>query len=626
MERTMQKMGRRDVLTGATAISLGGLGGLLPTALRAQGAAAPAADRAFFALLDGFTDTLLQLSPEGATQLGLDHGALAPLRGDLSHVSPAATETGNATVRTIAQQLAQTDRGTLLPANQLRYDTLRYATQTALDGTGFAYGGGALSGIQGGTGPYVISQQGGAVNGVPELLVSSHGIKDKADAQAYLARIAAFARLLDEESAQITADAGRGVVPPRFIAENALGILKGFRATPAAEQSLVTNLAAKTRTLGLSGYGERAAGLLEKLVYPALDREIAAFAAATATAPMTASVQRLPDGEAYYRWALRLGTTTRHSPEEIHRVGLDQNEAIKARMDVLLKAQGLTRGSVGERAAALGRDPHQLYPDNDAGRAALIAELEQRIANVRAIMPRFSGLGLKAEVKVRRVPPDIQDGAPRGYMQPAPLDGSRPAIYYINLKTTAMWPRPSLATLTAHEGIPGHTWQLAYLAEHHAQVPAIASLIGFNAFVEGWALYAEQLVDESGLYDHDPWSRIGYLQAQQFRACRLVVDTGIHAMGWTREQAIDFLCAQTGSNRVGMTSEIDRYCVAPGQACGYKTGHNEILRLRAKAQAALGAKFDLAGYNDAVITSGGVPLDLLTGVVDRHIAARLAAG
>ena len=617
----MVKIARRDVLAGATAA---GFSGLLPARALAGGAMAPAADRAFFTELDGITNTLLQLSPADATQLGLDHGALAPLRGELGHLSPAATANGNATVRAIAQGLAKTDRNALTTANQLRHDTLHYATQTALDGTRFGYGGGALAGMQGGTSPYVVSQQGGAVSQVPELLVSSHSVTSKADAEAYLARIGAFARLLDEEAAQITADAARGVMPPRFIADNAAGILKGFRATPAADQSLVTNLAAKTAALGLSGYGEQARKMVETLVYPALEREITAFLAATAQAPMTAGVQRLPDGEAYYRWALQLGTTTRIAPEEIHRIGLEQNAEIQGRMDTLLKAQGLTQGTVGERTDALGRDPKRLYPDTDAGRAALIADLETRLANVRAIIPRLSRLGLKADVNVRRVPVDIQDGAPTGYMQPAPLDGSRPAIYYINLKSTKTWPRHVLATLTAHEGIPGHTWQLAYLAEHHAELPSIGSLINFNAFVEGWALYAEQLVDESGLYDNDPFSRIGYLQEQQFRACRLVVDTGLHAMGWSRERAIDFLCTQTGSNRGSMTSEVDRYCAGPGQACGYKMGHNEILRQRARARAALGAKFDLAAYNDAVITSGGVPLDLLAGVIDRHIVSRLA--
>jgi len=410
-------------------------------------------------------------------------------------------------------------------------------------------------------------------------------------------------------------------VPPKFIADNALGILKQFRATPAAQQRLVTNLAEKTKALGLSGdYGAQAAKILDSAVYPALDREIALFASATADAPMTAGVQRLPDGDAYYRWALRLGTTTTQTPGEVHRIGLAQNDEIKAKLDGLLKAQGLTKGTVGERVSALNKDPRFLYPDTDEGRAQLIAYLNGRIAAVRPLMPKLSHLNLRADVMVKRVPADIQDGAALGYMNPAALDGSRPAIYYVNLKSTALWPRYQLSTLTAHEGIPGHTWQLGYLAEHHAEVPVISSLTGFNAFVEGWALYAEQLIDESGLYDDDPWSRIGYLQAQQFRACRLVADTGLHSLGWSREQTVGFLSTESGKGRDAMTSETDRYCVAPGQACGYKTGHNEIVRLRDKTKTALGAKFDLAAYDDVVIKTCGVPLELLGGVVDAYIA------
>jgi uncharacterized protein (DUF885 family) len=202
----------------------------------------------------------------------------------------------------------------------------------------------------------------------------------------------------------------------------------------------------------------------------------------------------------------------------------------------------------------------------------------------------------------------------------ASLDGSRPAIYYVNLKSTTLWPKYQLSTLTAHEGNPGHTYQGAYLAEHHDEIPLISSLIGFNAFVEGWALYAEQLVDEQGLYADDPFGQIGYLQAQQFRACRLVADTGLHSMRWTREQTVKFLMDETGKGEGAMTSETDRYCVSPGQACGYKTGHNEILRLRGVAQAALGSKFDLAEFNDTLIKTGGVPLSVLPAAVDRYVS------
>ena len=606
---------RRELLAGAAA---GGMLAMLPAAARAQ--AAPA-DKAFFDQLDGFTDEILMQNPETATQIGLDHGTLAALRSQLSENSDAAEAKFDATIQSIHDRLLKTDRATLSPFLQTRYDTVKYATERGIDGTKFRYGGGAASGFFGGTGPYPVSQQNGAIGSVPDFLVSSHDVKSKADAEAYLARVAAFARQIEQETAQLTSKAAIGVAPPRFIADNAMGILKGFRATPAAKQTLVANLDAKTRALGLSGYGEKAAKIVETMVYPALDREITAFAASTAHAPMTAGVQRLPDGDAYYAWALRLGTTTTRSAQEIHQIGLDQNAQIKARMDTILKAQGMSQGSVGERVMALNKNPKFLYPDTDQGRAALIAYCNQRLAMVREIMPKLSKLGLKADVMVKRVPPDIQDGAGLGYMNPAALDGSRPAIYYINLKSTSLWPKYQIASLTAHEGIPGHTWQLGYLAEHHAEVPSISSLTGFNAFVEGWALYAEQLIDESGLYDNDPWSRIGYLQAQQFRACRLVVDTGIHALGWSREQAVRFLVAESGKGVEASTSEVDRYCAAPGQACGYKMGHNEITRLRDKARAALGARFDLADYDDVVVKTGGVPLELLGGVIDSYIGS-----
>jgi len=608
---------RRALLQSA---AVGGAVVLLPGMAFAE-AARPALDTPLGPLLQTFADEILVLSPETATSLGLDSGAHAGLKAKLGDSSQAGIEAFNAEVRSMHDRLLKLDRASLPPVWQTRYDTVRYATERGIDGTRFRYGGGAAAGFFGGTSPYVITQQSGAVTSIPEFLVSQHKIANAGDAEAYVSRVAAFARQIDQENERIRADAAIGVMPPKFIAETTLTQLKGFRKTPAAQQRLVTNLAEKSKALGLPGdYAGRAAKLVETAVYPAVDRQIATFSAATANAPMTAGVERLPDGAAYYRWALRLGTTTTQTPEEVHRIGLAQNEELKGRMDQLLKAQGMTKGTVGERVQALNKDPRFLYPDTDQGRAELIAYLNKRIAMVRPLMPKLSHLHLKADVIVKRVPPDIQDGAPLGYMMPASLDGSRPAIYYVNLKSTALWPRYQLATLTAHEGIPGHTWQLGYLAEHHDEIPTIQSMMGFNAFVEGWALYAEQLIDESGLYDNDPWSRIGYLQAMQFRACRLVADTGLHAMNWTREQSVDFLSGETGKGRDAMTSETDRYCASPGQACGYKTGHNEIVRLREKAKQALGPKFDLAAYDDAVVKTGGVPLDILSGVIDAHIA------
>jgi uncharacterized protein (DUF885 family) len=605
------KLDRRTLLGG---LGTGGAMALLPAMARAQ------AGDPLRAMLAAVADEILALSPEGATQLGLDNGRNAALRGQSSDAGQHGIDQFNALNARLQARLAAFPAATLSPEQRLRFDTVAYGLQRGTEGARFRFGGGARDGFGGGATPYVISQQNGTVSGLPDLLISAQPLKTKADAEAYLARVAAFGKQLDQETELMRAQAAIGVVPPKFVAENALGILKAFRATPATKQSLVTHLAEKTSAFG-GDYGAKAAKLIETSVYPALDRQIAAFAATTANAPMTPSVTRLPDGEAYYAWALRLGTTTIQSPDEVHRIGLAQNSEIKARMDVILKAQGMTRGTVGARVQALNRDPKMLFPNTDAGRAQLIAYLNGRLAAIRPMMPRISHLKLKADVLVKRVPPAIQDGAALGYMQPAPLDGSRPAQYYVNLKTTSLWPRYQLASLTAHEGIPGHSWQTAYVAEHQAELPAVTAMMNFNAYTEGWALYAEQLVDEEGLYDHDPWGRIGYLQGQQFRACRLVADTGLHAKGWTREQSVDFLAGESGKGKDAVTSETDRYCAAPGQACGYKTGHNEIVRLREKAKAALGPKFDLPSYNDAVVKACSVPLELLGGVIDRFIAA-----
>ncbi len=333
-----------------------------------------------------------------------------------------------------------------------------------------------------------------------------------------------------------------------------------------------------------------------------------------------AGVWKLPRGDAYYAWLLRVGTTTELSPQAIHDIGLEQVRAIEAEIEVLLRGQGMTKGSVGARMAALIDNPHQLFADSDKGRAELLDYLNGLIAAMRPRMARLSRLDLKAPVLVKRVPVDIQDGAPQGYMNFAAIDGSRPAIYYINLKSMENWPRGSLGTLTAHESIPGHVWMGAYLAEHAAEVPLIDSLLQFNAYVEGWALYAERMADEIGVYDHDPISRIGYLQDQLLRAVRLVVDTGLHALRWTREQAIDWMRQHTGDALDSTTSEIDRYCATPGQACGYKIGQLEILRLRKKAQDALGQRFDLRDFNDAIIRAASVPITVLETVIDMYIA------
>ena len=612
---------RRDVLAMALAATTASV---VPSLTLAQQMTPqpvrPDANARFDLLLRDFADEILRLSPAQATTLGVDSGSRAALKSQLTEISPAADLRWMAQVRSMLARLETIDATTLRPDAAIRYASVQTAANAGLAGVRFTYGG-AAAGFSGGTAPFPVTQQDGALVTVPEFLDTQHQIANAADAEAYLDRLAAMARVLDQESDRIASQAVEGIVPSDFIAHTTLRQLKAFRNTPAHAQKLVTSITQRCAKAGIAGdWQGRATRLVQSAVYPALERQIARFASATAKATSVAGVHRLPDGAAYYAWALRLGTTTALPASEIHAVGLEQNLQLQARIDTILKAQGLTQGTVGARMRALARDPKRFYADDQYGREQLIGFCNERLAAMRALMPKLSHLNLEAPLLIKRVPTDIEAGAALGYMNFASLDGTRPAIYYLNLKSTHLWPRSELSTLTAHEGIPGHTWQGAYLAEHQAEVPLITSMIGFNAFVEGWALYAEQLVDEAGLYASDPFSQIGYLQAQQFRACRLVVDTGIHAMRWSRDKAIAFLVDNTGRGLAAMTSEVDRYVVSPGQACGYKIGHNEILRQRERARSTLGTRFDLATFNDAIVTSGGVPLTVLPAVIDRYIA------
>jgi uncharacterized protein (DUF885 family) len=470
--------------------------------------------------------------------------------------------------------------------------------------------------------PYVVSQQGGVYSAGPEFLDSAHKVETKADAEAYLARVHEIGRVMGQETDRVRRDAGLGVIAPDFILSNIVRQQEGILAVPAAQARLVATLVRKTKEKGIAGdWAARCQAIVEKDVYPALSAQLATLKGLQPKSGHDAGVWRLPEGEAYYRWLLREGTSTSLTAEEIHQMGLEQNRAIEARMDGLLKAQGLTQGSVGDRMTALGKDPKYLFPNTDAGREQLLTYLNGLIAGIRPQLPKAFTLKLKAPVIVKRVPVDIQDGAGQGYMNTGSLDGSRPSTYYINLKSTENWPKFSLPSLTYHETIPGHAWQGAYLTET-GKLPLIRILIsGFNAYVEGYALYAEQLADEIGMYDADWAGRLGYLQAQKFRAVRLVVDTGLHAKRWSREQAVQWAMDNSGRTRQAMTSEIDRYCGTPGQACGYKVGHTEINRLRDRAKAGLGPKYDLRTFDDLLVETGAVPLPVLSDVVDGYIKA-----
>ncbi len=605
---------RRQVLLSAAAAALAGGGGAV--------AKAGSAEAVLNGRLDRLGKTLLEGSPELATGLGLDKGANAHLKSKLSDESWAEVENLGRLCRDELKALKAIPEAGLSHEARINKAVAVYALELGVEAAPFNFGDNTmLSAMSESAGPYVVSQQGGAYSGTAEFLDSQHQINNKADADAYLARLHAMAKVVDQETDRVRRDAGLGVTAPDFIAENMLGQMDGLLAIAAGESRFVTSVAGRAAAKGIAGdYAALATRIVESEIYPALNRQRDVLRTNADKAVHDAGVWRLKDGEAYYAWLLKQGTNTNLTAEEVHQMGLDQNRAIEARMDGVLKAHGLTQGTVGERMIALGNDPAQLFPDTEAGKLEVIRHLNDIIAGVRPHLASQFNLKLKAPVFAKRVPVEIQDGAGQGYMNTGSLDGSRPSTYYINLKSTKNWPRFSLPSLTYHETLPGHAWQGAYLTES-GHVPLVRQILaGFNAYVEGYALYAEQLGDEMGMYDSDWAGQLGYLQGQRFRAIRLVVDTGMHAMRWTREQAIDWAVANSGRTRAAMTSEIDRYCASPGQACGYKVGHTEINRLRDKAKGALGAQFDVRVFNDTLVKTGAVPLSVLATEVDGLIA------
>jgi uncharacterized protein (DUF885 family) len=610
---------RRSLLASAAAA---GVVTITSAAALARGRShKPSANAACEALLAAITEQLLAEYPENATFLGLDSGKRAGLKRRLTDRSIAADEARARACAARLKQLKAIDRRRLSGATRIDHEVVLYAHQLATEGYAFKNGDNAvLNTLQTeSNSPYVVSQGTGHFAVIPDFLDSQHKVASAADAEAYLERMRDFARGLDGENQRLRRDEGLGVIPPDFILDTTLGQMTEMRAKAASDWGLVDSLARRAAQARLAGdWGGRARNIVETEVAPALDRQIAILKAQRAKASHDAGMWRLPNGQAHYAWYLKVGTTTPMDAEEIHRLGLDQAKALAAEMDVLLKGQGLTQGSVIDRVNALNKDPRFLYPNTDAGRAQLIAYLNGVVAAVRPKLPQAFATLPKADLVIKRVPPEIEAGASNGYEQDGSIDGTRPAAYYINLKDTSVWPRFALPTLTFHEGVPGHVWQGVFA---HKLSP-IRPLLAFNAYIEGWALYAEQLGDELGQYADDPFGRLGYLQSIQFRACRLVVDTGLHAKRWSREQAIQWFVDNNGLPLGRARSEVDRYCAWPGQATGYKIGHSWINRLRDKAKGALGPRFDLKTFNDALVKCGAVPLTVLEDVVDGYVAAR----
>ncbi len=577
--------------------------------------------------LDGIATSILKEAPEYATTLAVPEKTAG---GEYAHrLSDSSTE-GLARAVKVARDarasLERIDREQLPAGDQVTYDVVATSADDMIAGAKFGYGTYGFSAPR----PYVVTQIDGAYVEIPDFLDSQHQVRNEQDAQDYLARVKAFAAMLDQETARIRADAAKGIVPPDFVIDGAVKQLETFAALAPADTVLVQSLKRKVADANLDPARQKelvasTEAAVKDEVLPAYRRQIAEFRAIRPKATHDAGVWRLPDGPQLYAVALRSWNTTSLTPDEIHDMGLKLIERLDKEMDSILDAQGMRKGTVAERVQRLAEDPKQLYPNTDAGRAELLRTLNQQIADLQPLLEKNFGQLAQAKLDIRRVPPYIEAGAPGGYYQSPALDGSRPGAYYINLRDTSEWPKFTLPTLTYHEGNPGHHWQTAVAQESKGLHLLRSAILDFSGYSEGWGLYAEQLADEMGAYEKNPLGRLGYLQSMAFRAARLVVDTGLHHKKWSREQAIDYMVGVTGDQESSITTEVERYAVWPGQATAYMVGRETINRLRADARAKLGDSFDIKGFHDVILTNGAMPLSVLERVVDDWVEERLKA-
>ena len=588
---------RRSLLLSAAGA---GLVAALPVTVRAQSQQDAALDAY---LTERFYDNV-ERNPTFATSLGIDKDDRAHLAAELGDLSMEAEAADKA--RDIAHwnRLKDWSADGLSDGMKVTLAVSRFQAETAALRAELPFVGS----------PYLVMQNGGAYFSVPDFMTNQHRLETTADAEAFLSRLKAFAVQVDQENDRLRADEAAGVILPAVIMDKTLTQLKTLRDTPAAEMAMVQALVRKTGEASIAGdWGPGAAVIVDEELKPALTRQIAVFEAQRPNATDDVGVWRLPQGERLYNLGIRGYTTTTYTGAEIHEIGLRQVASIQAEIAEILESLGITEGTVGERVNALGRDPQHLWPNDDEGKVALIASLNEMVAEITPRLPEVFSTLPQAPVEIRRVPVSIQIGAPGGYYQAASLDGSRPGAYYINLRDTANRPKWSLKTLTYHEAVPGHHFQIS-VAREAGTLPIYRRASGFSAYNEGWALYSERVAaDDLNMYEGDPLGRIGYLQAYLFRAVRLVVDTGLHDKRWSRQQAIDYMIAEAATPANAAQSEVDRYIVWPGQACSYKLGQTVIEGLRQEAEAKPG--FDIKAFHDRMLLNGSVPLAVLQDIM-----------
>jgi len=476
---------------------------------------------------------------------------------------------------------------------------------------------------------YPLNQMFGIQSQLPNFMMTMHPLVNRWEARNYVKRLTKFGIKFDQVMEGLRLREEKGIIPPKFVIKRVLAEMEAFAGQSAPENPLYTVFQEKLSKLEKISPAERedllraTAAAIEQTVYPAYQKFIAYFAALERKATAADGVWKLPDGDAFYAHRLRSNTTTDYTAEQIHEIGLREVARIEAEMAAIFAAIGYGEiASPPQKLAELAKESRFLYPNDDDGRAAALADYQRILDEVDAKMDAVFDLRPQAGLTVERIPEFREKTSAGAYYQPPDLGGGRHGVFFANLRDMAEVPKFGMKTLSYHEGVPGHHFQIA-IAQKLKGLPFFRRLVPFTAYAEGWALYAEKLARELGCYEEDPYGELGYLASELFRAVRLVVDTGIHHRRWTREQAIAYMQAHTANAYETTVSEIERYIVMPGQACAYKIGEIKMVGLRRKAEAALGGRFDLRQFHNIILKNGSMPLAILEQVVDNWLAGQI---
>jgi uncharacterized protein (DUF885 family) len=587
---------------------------LLPAAVRAASNAPPTSGPIAGldpdAALERIAYRMLAHEPGRATGLGVDTGDYAAWRSTFGLPGEAGRASYAAALGEMVAEVKAYPKDGLTSDQQIGFEVVETAFARAVEGKALPYGDVAVGSWR--NAPYVVIQNVGGYIDMPRFFGSTQPLVTADDVGPYLDRLIEVPAVLDGERERIRAARAMGVVPPAFLLDKAIAQMEA--SIVGAKEAYAGPLETSELTEAKSAVAQ-ATRITARGIVPALERQLAELRTQRSSAKDSAGIWAQPLGEEYYGWALGASTTTNLSPDEIHRQGLAELEDLHGQMDPILRKIGYTKGSVGERMRGLADDPRYKFADGDPGRKEIFAFIEERLTWIKSQMPRAFTQVVNPRMEVVRLPLSEEPGAPGAYGGAGSKDGSIPGRFWINLRTTDLHRKYDLADLAYHEAIPGHVWE----GEFSNRLPLIRSILAFNAFSEGWALYAEQIADELGAYKGFEVGRLGFLQSLAFRACRLVVDTGLHSKQWTREQGRQFFVERNGSKVEEVASEVDRYCSWPGQACGYKIGHSEILRQRERARAELGRKYDFRAFNTALVLGGNAPLSVMANTVSRYI-------